>query len=115
MMQEDREDMLLAAAKRKREASTGEGTSVSNAEMALRYAARFTTTGGPEVLKAGVAHPEGDGTRSDLPGIGSKRSKKDRKVTTAAEQAQGTAFAVPPAMPAVRKAGSMRKQKKKDR
>lgn len=105
--------MLHAAAKRKREASKGEGTSVSDAEMAQRLGAESTAA--EAGLQADVTQYEGDGTRADLPGKGSKRAKNEGKAAAAAVEAQADAFAVPPAMPAAMKAGSMRKHKKRDR
>lgn len=114
-LHEDREEMLLAAAKRKREATNGEGTSVSDAEMAQRLGAQSGAAGAPAGQHMGAAQHSGDGSRADLPDKGSKRSKIEGKAAAAAVETQSAAFAVPPVMPAATKAGSMRRPKKRER
>ena len=99
--------MLLAAAKRKLEATTGEGTSVSDAEMAERL--------GAAGAQAGAAQHAGSASRADLPGKGSKRARKEGNAGGGSEEPAAATFAVPPVMPAAMKAGSMRRPKKKER
>lgn len=103
--------MLLAAAKRKLEATTGEGTSVSDAEMAQRLGAQSGAAG----AQAGAAQQAGDASRVSLPGKGSKRARKEGNAGGGSEEPAAATFAVPPVMPAARKAGSMRRPKKKER
>ena len=101
-LQEDREELLAAAAKRKREATTEEGTSVSDVEMAQRLGAQGTAA-------ATSGRPENQGATAASPGCISKRMKVEEK---SGVKQEGQGFSVPPGMPQAEKVGSMRKKKK---
>lgn len=98
--------MLVAAAKRKRDASSLEGTSVSDAEMALRLGTQGKTDATPGNL--GASEPRDDSARAALPGTASKRVKMEAVAEVKKERAS---FTVPPALPQADKAGSMRRKK----